>query len=104
MCSHFLKAHGRIGTRGCHGRLFKPWTVPETTELASSQADKVAKSVVQVQKDIEKKLKSDFDKAVRLERTSVVGGSSIFSDRKAEKSEQRKKKMEQDRVAGLFNG
>ncbi|TGO52514.1 hypothetical protein BCON_0140g00280 [Botryotinia convoluta] len=109
MCSHFLKAYGRIGTRGCHGRLFKPWTVPEATGLASSQADKVAKSVVQVQKDIEKELKSDFDKAIRLEKTSVVGGSSIFSDRKAEKSgkhlviERRKNKMEQERVAGLFN-
>ncbi|THV46494.1 hypothetical protein BGAL_0381g00010 [Botrytis galanthina] len=109
MCSHFLKAYGRIGTRGCHGRLFKPWTVPEATGLTSSQADKIAKSVVQVQKNIEKELKSDFDKAVRLERTSVVGGSSIFSDHKAEKSgkhlviEQRKKKMEQERVAGLFN-
>ncbi|KAF7943452.1 hypothetical protein EAE96_011378 [Botrytis aclada] len=109
MCSHFLKAHGRIGTRGCHGRLFKPWTVPEATGLAPSQADKVAKSVVQVQKDIEKELKSEFDKAIRLEKTSVVGGSSIFSDRKAEKSgkhlviEQRNNKMEQERVAGLFN-
>lgn len=28
MCSHFLKAYSRIGTRGYHGRLFKPWTVP----------------------------------------------------------------------------
>ncbi|KAF7922174.1 hypothetical protein BELL_0761g00090 [Botrytis elliptica] len=109
MCSRFLKAYGKIGTRGCHGRLFKPWTVPEVTGLASSQADKVAKSLVQVQKDIEKELKSDFDKAVRLEKTSVVGGSSIFSDHKAENSgkhlviERRKKKMEQERVAGLFN-
>ncbi|TGO25192.1 hypothetical protein BPAE_0085g00120 [Botrytis paeoniae] len=109
MCSHFLKAYGRIGTRGCHGRLFKPWTVPEATGLASSQADKVAKSVVQVQKDIEKELKSDFDKAIRLEKTSVVGESSIFSDRKAQKSgkhlviERRKNKTEQERVAGLFN-
>ncbi|KAF5876693.1 putative zf-mynd domain-containing protein [Botrytis fragariae] len=109
MCSHFLKAYGRIGTRGCHGRLFKPWTVPEAIGLASSQADKVAKSVVQVQKDIEKELKSDFDKAIRLEKTSVVGGSSIFSDHNSEKSgkhlviERRKKKMEQERVARLFN-
>lgn len=65
--------------------------------------------MVQVQKDIEKELKSEFDKAVWLERTSVVGGSSIFSEHKAENSgkhlviEQRKKKMEQERVAELFN-
>ncbi|KAM0134264.1 hypothetical protein ACHAP3_005577 [Botrytis cinerea] len=109
MCSQFLKAHGRIGTRGCHGRLFKPWTVPEATGLASSQVDRVVRSVVQVQKEIEKELKSGFDKAIRLEKTSAVGGSSIFSDHKAEKSgkhlviEQRKKKMEQERVSGLFN-
>ncbi|KAF7882964.1 hypothetical protein EAF00_011453 [Botryotinia globosa] len=65
------------------------WTVAKAEReygKLQNQADKVAKSVVQVQKDIEKELKSDFDKAVRLERTSVVGGSSIFSDRKAEKS------------------
>ncbi|KAM3151938.1 hypothetical protein ABEW05_007674 [Botrytis cinerea] len=109
MCSQFLKAHGRIGTRGCHGRLFKPWTVPEATGLASSQVNRVVRSVVQVQKEIEKELKSGFDKAIRLEKTSAVGGSSIFSDHKAEKSgkhlvvEQRKKKMEQERVSGLFN-
>jgi hypothetical protein len=85
MCSHFLKAHGNIGTRGCHGRLFKPWTVPEATALAPCQVDRIAKAVIQVQKDIRKELKSGFKKRISQEKTSVVGGSS-FSDHKAEKT------------------
>lgn len=108
MCSRFLKAHGRIGTRGCHGRLFRPWTVPEATILTPGQAGRIAKAVIQVQKDVRKELKSDFKKAALLERTSTVGGSSISNDHKVEniprhlEIERRKKKMEQERVAELF--
>lgn len=108
MCSHFLKAHGRIGTRGCHGRLFKPWTVPEATALAPGQADRIAKAVIQVQKNIKRELKLGFKKAIPQEKTSVVGGSSIFSDHKAEKTQRQldierlRLKMEQERVAELF--
>lgn len=33
MCWHFLQAHSKIGTRGCHGRLFKPWSIPEVSGM-----------------------------------------------------------------------
>ena len=58
MCSHFLRAYGTIRTRGCPGRLFKPWTVPEAGSLEAGQAERIARFVVQLQKDLKKELKS----------------------------------------------
>jgi hypothetical protein len=40
MCAHFLRAYGIISTRGCHGRLFKRWTVPEAASLEAGQAER----------------------------------------------------------------
>ena len=81
MCSHFLQAHGIFSTRGSHGRLFKPWTVPEASKLASGQAIRIAKALMQLQKDLEKELKPGFRKDIQHVKTSVIGGSNVFTQR-----------------------
>jgi hypothetical protein len=107
MCSHFLKAYGGISTRGCHGRLFKPWTVPDALALGPGQAERIARAVTQLQKDLKKELKSVV-KEMRRVKTSVVGGSSVFSEKNAN-LERRKKaldrrtlQIEQARIAERF--
>ncbi|OCL03033.1 hypothetical protein AOQ84DRAFT_420660 [Glonium stellatum] len=108
MCAHFLRLHGRFATRGCHGRLLNPWTVPETAGLYLGQADEMAQALIQLQKDLKDKLKFWTKRDIRQEKTSVTGGSSILSDYKAEGSqqqfylEQQKMKAEQERVAEMF--
>jgi hypothetical protein len=80
MCWNLLRTHGRYSTRGCHGRLYSRWTVPEFTDLAADQAKVLGKTLVQVQSSLVKKLGSDFQRSGQLQKTSVVGGSSIMGD------------------------
>lgn len=108
MCSHFLKAHGTFKTRGSHGRLFKPCTIPITTGLVDAQYTRLRDAVLQVQKDIKKELKRDFQKPKKQEKTSVVGWSTVFSGEIAKEAaanpiiESRRMKAEQERVAAMF--
>lgn len=107
MCSHFLRAHGKIKTRGCHGRLFKPWTVPEDFDLAYGQGGKLAKALIIVQKDLKKKLKSEVPKEMRHVKTSAIGECSVFTqnnDAKGRRKEVEKTRLraEQERVADRF--
>ncbi|KAF2498689.1 hypothetical protein BU16DRAFT_481792 [Lophium mytilinum] len=77
MCARLLKFHGKFATRGCHGRLFRPWTVPEAAGLRLSQANRLVRSLIQLQEDVEKELKSNLKRIIRQKRTSAVGGSSV---------------------------
>ena len=49
MCNRFLQSYGRrFTTRGCHGRLFKPWTVPSMDRLLPGHAYLTAKALILV--------------------------------------------------------
>jgi hypothetical protein len=108
MCNRFIQSYGQITTRGCHGRLFKPWTVPSENHLLPGYANRTAKALLFVQKEVEKKLKDSIDGHVRHERTSVIGGSSILGDQKEQPSQRQlqidrlKMISERSRVAEMF--
>lgn len=108
MCARFLSFHGRFTTRGCHGRLFKPWTLPEAAGLRLGQRDQIVGAVIKLQEYLKKELKSMVNKSERQEKTSAIGGSSILSAHWSEGSERqsdlerRKLKAEQGRVAEMF--
>ncbi|MCJ1476175.1 hypothetical protein MMC13_004840 [Lambiella insularis] len=108
MCNRFLQSYGRFTTRGCHGHLFKPWTVPRVDRLLPGQAARIASALVFVQEEVEKKLKAFVESPIQHERTSVIGGSSIFGSRQHERSERQLQidrlriKAERDRVAQMF--
>lgn len=108
MCARFLHFHGRFTTRGCHGRLFRTWTVPEAKELGSGHRDRIFEAVDQLQKDLKKELKSMIKKNERQEKASAIGGSSILRADRSKSSprqldlKRRKLKVEQERVAELF--
>jgi hypothetical protein len=88
--------------------LFKPWTVPEAASLEAGQAERIARAVIQLQKDLKKGLTSAGVSGTKLEKTSVVGGSSVFSgndpcvQRRQRGLEQRQMKAEQERVTERF--
>lgn len=108
MCDRFIRSYGRFTTRGCHGRLFKPWTVPTVDRLLPGQASQTARTLLLVQKEVEKKLKASAEGHIQHERTSVIGGSSVLEGRQEECSKRQlqidrlRMKAERDRVAEKF--
>jgi hypothetical protein len=108
MCWHFLQAHSKFRTRGCHGRLFKPWSVPESQGLARGQAEKITKALLQIQGDLRKKLRVEFKRNIAQAKTSVVGATSVFSDHDSTASqrqaaiERRKMEAARERVSETF--
>lgn len=108
MCWHFLQAHSKIGNRGCHGRLFKPWSIPEVSGMTPGSWEKISNALIQLQRRLKKELKAEIKKEISQEKTSVVGGSSILTNhdpsgarRKAD-IERVRIKAEQNRVAEAF--
>jgi hypothetical protein len=107
MCDRFIQSYGRFTTRGCHGRLFKPWTVPSVSQLLHGRAERIAKSLIEVQQEIENELK-DSVQGHKLERTSVIVGSSVFIGQREERSQRQSQitrlrmKAERNRVAEFF--
>lgn len=108
MCNQFLQAYDLCSTRGCHGRLFKPWTVPSADRLLPGHADRIARALTSVQEHVKNKLRESVKSHVRLERTSVVGGSSIAREQPEDNSSRRsqidelEKKATHARVAASF--
>lgn len=108
MCDRFIRSYGRLTTRGCHGHLFKPWTVASVDRLPPDQADRTAKALIRTQKEVKKELKASIEGHIRHERTSVIGGSSVLSVRQEERSQRQlqidhlRMKAERDRVGELF--
>ena len=108
MCHSFIQSYGRFNARGCHGRLFKPWTVANMDLLLPEQVERIIGAVISLQSEIVKKLVTPVAGKVRQERTSVFGGSSLIGTQHHEISAKRAQidhlivKAEQDRVAEMF--
>ncbi|USP80330.1 hypothetical protein yc1106_07604 [Curvularia clavata] len=108
MCHAFIQSYGHFNTRGCHGRLFKPWTIPNVELPLPKQVKRISEAVISLQNEIVKKLVTPVAGKVRHERTSVLGGSSLIGTQHDEISARRVQidhlamKAEQDRVAEMF--
>lgn len=81
LCYKFIQKYGQFDSRGCHGKLYDLWTVPEVSWLAEGSS----LWLVQVLNDIEKDMKNSFldnhnEKPLQAQE-STVGGSSIATGR-----------------------
>ncbi|KAJ5056792.1 hypothetical protein PSV09DRAFT_2383060 [Bipolaris maydis] len=76
-------------TRGSHGRLFKSWTIPNMELLPPGQVERISEALISLQNEIVEKLVTPVAGKVRLERTSVFGGSSLVGTRHDEISTRR---------------
>jgi hypothetical protein len=108
MCWSLLRTHGIYSTRGSHGRLYSRWIVPEYTDLAAGQAEILGMTLIQVQESLVKKLGSGFQEFGPMQKTSVIGGSSVVNDGTAAEGArssqllQRENALAQQRVALSF--
>lgn len=81
LCYRLVQNFGSYTTRGCHGKLYDLWTVPETPWLTGEERSKL----IQALKNVEKAMKE----AIRGEKTvglihapeSTIGGSSVATRR-----------------------
>lgn len=107
MCWNLLRSHRRYTTRGCHGRLYSRWTVPELTDIAKDQAEVLGMALVEVQNALKEKLGSEIQYH-SLQKTSVIGGSSVVEDHSVSiatrslEISQRENALTQQRVAFSF--
>lgn len=108
MCQSFIDSYGHFTARGCHGRLFRPWTVPNVDKLSPGQAERIVKALVAVQRGVRERLLAPIQGNIQMERTSALGGSSIFGIQQEEDSERRSQidqlrmVAERTRVAEMF--
>ncbi|PVH95836.1 hypothetical protein DM02DRAFT_689266 [Periconia macrospinosa] len=89
MCHSFIQSYGSFTTRGSHGRLFRPWTIPSTNGLLPEQTKRIIGTIISVQSEVVKKLVAPVASKVRHERTSVFGGSSVMGTQHDEISAKR---------------
>lgn len=108
LCDRFVRSLGRFTTRGCHGRLFKSWTVPSVDGLLPGSADRIAEALTSVQNEIKRKLKASTKGHIPHERTSKIGGSRVSSEQQQDRSQRQiqitrlRMQTERDRVAEMF--
>ena len=69
MCNRCSQSYGRFARRGCHGRLFKRWTVDA---FLPGQADRTAMALVLVQKEVKKRLKASIESHIQLSTSKVL--------------------------------
>lgn len=110
LCARLLQYHGSFTSRGCHGRVFSQWTVPWIAELVPQQCERISQALIQLQKRLRKELKAPMKEYKPQQKTSVIGGSSIVTDHRAEGLQRQtdiktwRLKAEQERVAQIFEG
>ncbi len=108
LCARLLQYHGSFTSRGCHGRVFSQWTVPRTAGLMPKQCERISQALTQLQKALKKELKAPMKEYTPHQKTSVIGGSSIVTNHRAEGLQRQSAikawelKAEQVRVAELF--
>jgi len=77
LCSNFLVGLGELGTRGCHGKIYELWGLPDLQKISQSQAKQVAKSLRKLESRIEQELLQRDVHPLPQTKESTIGGSSI---------------------------
>lgn len=78
MCWHFLNEIGGPFTKGCHGKLYTMWTVPETTSLSPLIVKKIVTALNRMRNLIVREILSPISAIPRLPESSI--GMTPFVD------------------------
>jgi hypothetical protein len=79
LCYRFVAACGGFRTRGCHGKVFGAWTIPEMDGLVSEHIEMILSSLTDIQEDVKSRILDSNQRLSHLKRESTVGGSSIVT-------------------------
>ncbi|PTB65734.1 hypothetical protein BBK36DRAFT_1202535 [Trichoderma citrinoviride] len=81
LCSRAVQNYGSYTTRGCHGKLYNLWTVPELPWLAEEEALKLVQAIKNVEKAMKEFIRNRKTDGLLLGRESTIGGSSVATRR-----------------------
>ncbi|KAF5855625.1 hypothetical protein ETB97_008860 [Aspergillus alliaceus] len=77
LCDMFVTKCGNFGTRGCHGKISSPWTIPEINGLSQKHLHQITMSLKSMEKELEKRICDRKRKQIQHKKESTVGGSSV---------------------------
>ncbi|RYP50784.1 hypothetical protein DL768_003782 [Monosporascus sp. mg162] len=76
LCAEFLASVGSFPTRGCHGKAYDLWTVPEQKGLEQASVDAICSAIKKLETRLEGILLDSLNPK-RPEKESTIGGSSV---------------------------
>jgi len=82
MCWNLLTAHGPLRTRGCHGKLYSRWIIPETPNLTAAAVESLAEAIRQLENTLSLHLRTPVGKpSAQLAESSIGITASIDAAR-----------------------
>ncbi|KAK0615560.1 hypothetical protein B0T17DRAFT_497172 [Bombardia bombarda] len=77
LCWHFLRLFAHISTRGCHGKLYNLWNVPDFQGLSTVDTPPVMSALRRLESLIKRELLGQEMVILPQAKESTVGGSSV---------------------------
>jgi hypothetical protein len=77
LCYHFLDLIANITTRGCHGKLYHLWRLPDLKDATTMHAQRLAASVQGLENLIKLQLLDREARSLQPAKESTIGSSSI---------------------------
>ncbi|EHK41056.1 hypothetical protein TRIATDRAFT_321317 [Trichoderma atroviride IMI 206040] len=77
LCYRLVQNFGSYTTRGCHGKLYDLWTVPETPWLAGEERSKLIQALKNVEKAMKESIRGGKTTGLVHAPESTIGGSSV---------------------------
>jgi hypothetical protein len=81
LCFRFTEDFVALTTRGCHGKIYDLWTMPEVTWLAREERSRLVKHLNNLEEDMKSCSLSKNHKRIDLVKESTIGGSSLATVR-----------------------
>lgn len=81
LCYRLVQNLGSYTTRGCHGKLYHLWTVPETPWLAREERSKLIQALKNVENTMKESIRGEKVAGLIHAPESTIGGSSVATIR-----------------------
>ncbi|KAK0762955.1 hypothetical protein N5P37_004481 [Trichoderma harzianum] len=81
LCSRVIQSYGPYTTRGCHGKLYDLWTVPELPWLTKDERLRLVQALKNVERAMKKSLRDKKTEGLIHAKESTIGGSSVATRR-----------------------
>ncbi|KAK7698525.1 hypothetical protein SLS57_012524 [Botryosphaeria dothidea] len=73
LCADFIAAYGGLSSRGCHGRPYSKWFIPQTKELQRESSENMWKTIRKVEENLKRQLLKPLGKAQNFRAESTIG-------------------------------
>ncbi|KAL6701647.1 hypothetical protein J3F84DRAFT_355391 [Trichoderma pleuroticola] len=81
LCSKVIQSYGSYTTRGCHGKLYNLWTVPELPWLTKEERKRLVQALKNVERAMKESLRDKKIDGLIHAHESTIGGSSVATRR-----------------------